>query len=176
MRTHLATLADVNICYQMPKFYTTDYVWQMRTRENGRTIDVHFDTVRLPRSMRVAYPRSSDELIEHWQQNGCFLIARNPSDDLIGFLDALPQPWQNLLWVSNFAVEPHHRQQGVATMLLKAAHGWALQHNLNQLMLELQTKNYPAISFAQKHGFHFCGYNERYYPNGDIALFFSRSV
>jgi ribosomal protein S18 acetylase RimI-like enzyme len=43
------------------------------------------------------------------------------------------------------------------------------------MTLEIQTKNHPAISFAQKHGFQFCGYNERYYPNGDIALFFSRS-
>ena len=61
-------------------------------------------------------------------------------------------------------------------MLLKAAHRWAMEHNLKQLMLETQTKNYPAISLAQKQGFHFCGYNERYYPNGDIALFFSRSI
>jgi ribosomal protein S18 acetylase RimI-like enzyme len=51
---------------------------------------------------------------------------------------------------------------------------WARERNLSRLMLDLQTKNYPAISFVQKHGFQFCGYNERYYSNGDIALFFSR--
>jgi ribosomal protein S18 acetylase RimI-like enzyme len=59
-------------------------------------------------------------------------------------------------------------------MLLEAANQWALAHSLARVMLEVQTKNHPAIAFAQKNGFQFCGYNERYYPNGDIALFFSR--
>jgi ribosomal protein S18 acetylase RimI-like enzyme len=176
MQIHQAELADINLCYQLNKSYTTDYVWQMQTRENGRTIDVRFDTVRLPRPMRVEYPRSPDELILHWQQDGCFLIARNSSDELVGFLDAWPQPWQNLLWISNLVIDGAYRRQGFGSRLIKAARRWALEQNLLQLMLEIQTKNHPAISFAQKHGFQFCGYNERYYPNGDIALFFSLSV
>ena len=176
MQLHLAELADISICYQMDMSYTTDYVWQMQTRENGRTIDVRFDTVRLPRPMRVRYPRSPDELIEHWQQAGYFSVARTVEDEVVGFLDASPQPLQNLLWISNLAVEQDHRRQGLGTILLKSAIHWALEQNLRQLMIEVQTKNYPAISFAQKHGFQFCGYNERYYPNGDIALFFSRSI
>lgn len=176
MQIHTADLTDINICCQMDMSYTTDYVWQMQTRENGRSIDVRFDTVRLPRPMRVEYPRSPDELIENWQQDGCFLVVRNIEDEIIGFLDAQPQPWQNLLWISNLVIHQHYRRQGFGTRLLKAATRWALDHNLGQLMLEVQTKNYPAICFAQKHGSQFCGYNERYYPNGDIALFFSRSI
>ena len=60
--------------------------------------------------------------------------------------------------------------------LLKSARRWAIEHELAQLMLEIQTKNHPAISFAQKHGFQFCGYNERYYRNRDIALYFVRGL
>ncbi len=176
MQIQPAELVDINVCYLMDKSYTTDYVWQMQTGEDGRTIDVHFDTVRLPRPMRVEYPRSPDELIEHWQQDGCFLIARNIDDEIIGFLDAQPHPWQNLLWIYNLVIDQHHRRQGFGTTLLKAATRWALAQNLRQLTIEAQTKNYPAIYFAQKQGFQFCGYNERYYPNGDIALFFSRSI
>ena len=176
MQIYPAEWADINFCCQMNMSYTTDYVWQMRTRGDGRALDVHFDTVRLPRPMRVEYPRSSDELIENWQQEGCFLIARNVKDEIVGFLDAQPQPWQNILWISNLVVDQHYRRQGFGTMLLEAANRWALEQNLNRLMLEVQTKNHPAISFAQKHAFQFCGYNERYYPNGDIALFFSRAA
>jgi ribosomal protein S18 acetylase RimI-like enzyme len=73
-------------------------------------------------------------------------------------------------------IDGAYRRQGFGSRLIKAARRWALEQNLLQLMLEIQTKNHPAISFAQKHGFQFCGYNERYYPNGDIALFFSLSV
>jgi ribosomal protein S18 acetylase RimI-like enzyme len=176
MQIYPAELVDINFCCQMNMSYTTDYVWQMRTRGDERAIDVHFDTVRLPRPMRVEYPRSSDELIEHWQQEACFLTVRNVGDEIVGFLDAQPQPWQNLLWISNLVISQNYRRQGFGTILLESANRWALEQNLSRLMLEVQTKNHPAISFAQKHGFQFCGYNERYYPNGDIALFFSRSI
>jgi ribosomal protein S18 acetylase RimI-like enzyme len=172
----VAELADINICYQIDMSYTTNYVWQMQTRENGRTIDVRFDTIRLPRPMRVSYPRSPDELIEHWQQDGYFAVARTIEDEIVGFLDAQPQASQNLLWISNLVIDHQHRQQGFGTTLLKSAINWAQVHNLRRIILEVQTKNYPAIAFARKHGFQFCGFNERYYPNGDIALFFSHSI
>jgi ribosomal-protein-alanine N-acetyltransferase len=80
------------------------------------------------------------------------------------------------LWIFNLVIAPSYRQQGAGSQLLQAAQSWAASQGLGQLTLELQTKNHPAISFAQKHGFQFCGYNEQYYPNGDITLFFSRSV
>ncbi|MFN8459139.1 MAG: GNAT family N-acetyltransferase [Anaerolineae bacterium] len=176
MHIYPAELADLNRCYQLNMSYITDYVWQMQSRENGRTIDVRFDTVRLPRPMRVEYPRSPDELLHHWQREECFLVARPSEDEILGFLDAWPHPWQKLLWVANLVVDQSQRRKGIGSRLLKAGRRWAAEHNLNQLMLEIQTKNYPAIAFAQKHGFQFCGYNERYYPNGDIALFFSLSI
>jgi ribosomal protein S18 acetylase RimI-like enzyme len=148
----------------------------MQTQKTGRTTDIRFDTVRLPRSMRVKYPRSPDELLEHWQQDGCFLIARDMKDEVTGFIDARSHPWQNLLWISNLVVGHRYRRQGFGTMLLQSATRWASAQNLGQIMIEAQTKNHPAICFAQKHGFQFCGYYECYYPNGDIALFFSRAV
>jgi ribosomal protein S18 acetylase RimI-like enzyme len=43
-------------------------------------------------------------------------------------------------------------------------------------MLETQTKNHPAICFYRKHGFVFCGFNDRYYTNQDIALFFAQNL
>lgn len=176
MQPHPARLIDVNHCCQMNMSYTTDYVWQMRTQETERSTDIHFDTVRLPRPMRVEYPRTPDELIDHWEKKACFLVVPNPAKEIIGFVDALPQRWQDTLWIFNLVVMPAYRRQGVGTQLLLAAREWAIQRQFGQLTLELQTKNYPAIAFAQKHGFQFCGYNERYYPNGDIALFFSRSI
>ncbi len=176
MHVYQAELTDINDCHQFDLSYTTDYVWQMQTREQGRTIYVSFDTVRLPRPMQVEYPRPADELATHWQQHDCFLVAKNSMGNSVGFLDAQAQLFQERLWIFNLAVNRSERQRGVGTVLLKSAHRWALQQGIHQIMLEIQTKNHPAISFAQKHGFQFCGYNELYYPNGDIALFFSRNI
>jgi len=41
------------------------------------------------------------------------------------------------------------------------------------MILEMQSKNYPAISLARKMGFVFSGYSDRYYPDREIALFFT---
>lgn len=167
-----AEVHDLNQCYYLSGDYTTDYVWQLQSRNSGHRTDIRFDRVRLPRPMQVAYPRSPDELLAHWQQEGCFLVARTLHDDIVGYLDALPQPGQKLLWIHNLIVAKAHRQQGVGALLFNYAKSWAGQHQLNNLLLEVQTKNHPAISFAQQQGCQFSGFNERYFANGDIALFF----
>lgn len=176
MEIQPADLTDVQQCRQLDMSYITEYVWQMQTQDNHRSISLRFDTIRLPRPMQVDYPRSPDELLEHWQQPGCFLVAYDLAGEIVGFLDAQPHPWQSRLSVVNFVIDRPQRRRGIATALLQAAEQWALQHGLHQIMLEMQTKNYPAISFAYKQGFLFCGYNELYYSNGDITLFFSRSI
>jgi ribosomal protein S18 acetylase RimI-like enzyme len=171
-----AELTDLNACYNMNAAYTTDYVWQLQAHDNEHKTDIQLSTIRLPRSMKVEYPRSPDELFEHWDQDGCFLIARNSQNEVIGFLDAWPQSCQKLLWVFNLVVEKNNRRRGVGSLLIQAARRWAMQEQLRKIMLEVQTKNYPAISFAQKLGFQYCGYNEHYYANGDIALFFYQNI
>jgi len=40
----------------------------------------------------------------------------------------------------------------------------------------MQSKNNPAIRMANKLGFSFCGFRDHYFPNQDLALFFSRFV
>ena len=38
-------------------------------------------------------------------------------------------------------------------------------------MVPLQTQNDPAIRFFQRHGFAFCGFNDRYYSSGSVGLY-----
>jgi GNAT superfamily N-acetyltransferase len=170
-----AELTDLNACCQIKSSYVTNYVWQMQVRERNGSVDVKFDTIRLPRQMEVPYPRQPDELFPNWQCEACFWVATR--DELVvGFIDALPRVGDDILWISNLVVDKSVRRQGVASALLRSARRWADDHGQRRLMLELQTKNYPALCFANKHGFTFCGYNDRYFANGDIALFFSLSI
>jgi len=57
-----------------------------------------------------------------------------------------------------------------------AAQNWAENRHNNRILLEMTTKNIPAIRLAQKLGFEFSGYNDNYYESKDIALFFGRMV
>jgi GNAT superfamily N-acetyltransferase len=172
-----ADLADLNSCCRLDPSYVTEYVWQMETRQEEGTATVTFRTVRLPRPMKVEYPRDPTALLESWRRGVPFFAAVDEETDLVrGYLELTIQPWHDMGWVSNFVVDKSWRRRGIGTLLLNAAGEWARQQKLRGLTLEMQTKNYPAISFAGKHNFTLCGYNDRYYSNYDIALFFARNL
>ena len=65
------------------------------------------------------------------------------------------------------------RRHGIGSLLFEKGLSWARSLDLRSRMVELQTKNHPGISFAQRYGFGLCGYNDDYYCSGDIALFWS---
>ena len=69
-----------------------------------------------------------------------------------------------------------YRRQGIGTALMRHARQWAREQGLQMLLAEATTKNYPALCFYQKLGFQFCGFNDHYYTNQDIALFFVQSL
>jgi len=170
-----AELTDLNACLAIDHSYVTDQVWQMEEREGNGKVTVIFRSIRLPRPVRVKYPKGCDNLLESWRRGECFLVAEEDVE-VRGYLDMSVQSWHLTGWVDNLAVAKDCRRQGIGTALLRKAAEWARQRGLSRLMLEIQTKNHPAICFCQKNGFAFCGFNDRYYTNQDIALFFARSI
>jgi len=170
-----AELTDLRACLEIDHSYVTDHVWQMEEREGDGEVAVIFRTTRLPRPMRVRYPKDYDNLLESWRRGDCFLVAEEDGE-VRGYLDMSVQSWHLTGWINHLAVARDYRHQGIGTALLKRAIQWARQQGLKRLMLEIQTKNYPAICFCRKNGFVFCGFNDRYYTNQDIALFFARGL
>jgi GNAT superfamily N-acetyltransferase len=153
--------------------YSTDYVWQMDMREEpgGGQFHVSFRQVRLPRPMRVAVHHEPERLMEGWNRRACFLVAEQ-DEQLKGYLILTLATEPETAWVSDCVVERRFRGAGVGSVLMNSAAQWARANKLKRLILEMQSKNYPAICFAQRHGLTFCGYNDRYYSNQDVALFF----
>ena len=170
-----AASADLPHLTALDHGYSTDYVWQMDAREENEQTSITFRTVRLPRSMRVAFPRDSQQLLEAWNRRVCFLVAEE-AGLLKGYLNLTLAAAPETGWIADFAVDRRFRRSGVGSVLLASAAHWARQNNLGRLIVETQSKNYPAICFAQKHGMAFCGYNDRYYPNQDVALFFGMAL
>jgi ribosomal protein S18 acetylase RimI-like enzyme len=171
-----ANLKDLNSCVLVDSSYVTDYVWQVRTQERPyEEMVVTLQTVKLPRSVRAKPPRDTDYLVQDWQRDECFLVA-DEEGEIRGYLDMTVQPWHSTGWINDLAVVRQHRRQGIGTELLRTAFHWAREHDLRAIMLETQTKNYPAICLCRKHGFIFCGFNDHYYTNQDIAIFFVRGL
>lgn len=170
-----ASLADLNACLMLDHAGVTDHVWQMRAEESESEVRVAFQTVRLPRRMRAEYPRHLDQLVEDWQRGEGFLVAE-ADNEVRGYVDLLAQPWQQMGRVVNMAVDRGYRRQGVGTALMRHARQWAREKGLHVILAEATTKNYPALCFYQKLGFQFCGFNDHYYTNQDIALFFVQTL
>lgn len=166
-----AALADLNVCLFLEHACVTDHVWQMKVEEAESEVSVTFNTVRLPRRMRAEYPRNLEQLVADWQRDEGFLVAE-VDGQVRGYVDLLGRPWQQMGWIANMAVDRGHRRRGIGTALVRHARQWARNQGLQVLLAEATTKNYPALCFYQKLGFQFCGFNDHYYPNQDIALFF----
>ena len=170
-----ATLGDLNACLLMDHNFVTDHVWQMTAHKAKSRTSVTFDTARLPRQMRVDYPRDLEQLVEHWQRGEGFFVAE--LDGAVrGYIDLIAQPWQQTGWVANIAIDRQYRRRKIGTSLILQARRWAKEQGLQTVLLEAATKNYPALCLYQKLGFQFCGFNDHYYVNRDIALFFVQTI
>jgi ribosomal protein S18 acetylase RimI-like enzyme len=175
-----AELEDLEACLSLDHSFLTERVWQMDVQEATSGATINFRTVRLPRPVHVKYPREREALLADWHRRDCFLVAtvdesepEHPGRPIVGYLTMGASEWHRTGWVADLVVAPEHRRQGIASQLLHAGRGWALEAGMSRLVVETQTKNYPAMCFLERHGFSFCGYNDRYYANQDIALFFS---
>lgn len=170
-----AISSDIPDLVKLDHDYSSDHVWQMSLNRGPEEVGIVFREVRLPRPMRVSYPRDPGRLPDEWTRLGGLLVAEG-SEQRLGYVALGLGPAAGAGWVTDLVVGSLHRRQGVGTQLLTHAREWCRQRRLGTLFLEMQTKNFPAISLARKLGFAYAGYSDRYYTDQDIALFFSLAL
>ncbi|MBN2555432.1 MAG: GNAT family N-acetyltransferase [Anaerolineales bacterium] len=170
-----AISSDIHILAGMDHGFSTNRVWQMSYQDASAEVGITFREVRLPRPMRVMYPRHPEFLIDHWTNKLQILIAEEEQEPL-GYLVLVAGPAEASLWISDLAVDLRRRRMGIGSALLDAAIAWGVERGYSRLFLEMQSKNFPAISMARKADFVFSGYSDYHYPEQDIALFFCRSL
>jgi ribosomal protein S18 acetylase RimI-like enzyme len=154
---------------------------------------VELQPSRLPHPLAVLPPLNEQELLAEWKLTDCLLVAESvgepslandifdgevdpPPTEIIGYVGLRVDPRRHLAWLSTGAVHMDFRRQTIGSQLLKEALAWADRNRLRSVLVEVQTKNFPAIAFLQKNGFFFCGFNNAYYPTREIALFFARRL
>lgn len=166
--TDLARLSAIDHSLQ------SDYVWQLDLKREQGEVDASFRAVRLPRAVRIEYPRPPAELADTWHLRPMFsAMLNNEAVAYIRFTDAI---LPHAVWITDVVVARELRQQGIARKLIAAVEKWGAQKGLRRAIIETQTKNHPSIRMIYKLGFEFCGYNDVYYPTRDVAVFFSRTI
>ncbi len=170
-----AISSDIPVLMAIDHRYSSDYVWQMEFQSEESQIQVCFRQVRFPRSVRVEYPRPVSSLSDDWTSRSGMLVAVYQGET-VGYISPSLHLAPCTAWVTDLAVTRRLRRQGIGSALVLAAQEWGAQHDSRRLVLEIQPKNYPATQMAHKLGFELCGYNDCYYANHDIALFFGKPL
>ncbi len=166
---------DVNALIALDHSSQTEYVWQIDFQRDEDQTTACFREIRLPRAVPINYPRLPAALAETWNRRSGVLTALS-GNEIIGYVRINDVIIPDTAWVTDLVVSPRHRRQGVGSALLLAAQTWAANRKNKRLLLEMISKNVPAIRLAQKLGCEFCGYNIAYYETKEIALFFGRSI
>jgi ribosomal protein S18 acetylase RimI-like enzyme len=152
----------------------TDYVWQLDLHREVGQVEVSLREVRLPRTVRLEHPRSASELPDTWHLRP--MLSAMIGLEAVAYVRFTDEIVPHAVWITDVVVGKPMRAKGLARKLLGAAEAWGLQRGLRRAIVEVQSKNAPAIRMVQKLGFEFCGYNDQYYSTRDVALFFARSI
>lgn len=170
-----AVATDLNTLMAFDHSCQSDYVWQMDIQREDGQVGAVFREIRLPRTVTVAYPRSVSMLSETWNRRSGMLVAVI-DEQVVAYTRMNDAIVQHTAWITDLVVSPRYRRQEIATLLMQSVQTWAVQRKNLRVLLEMSSKNNPAIRLAQKLGFEFCGYNDAYYEQQDIALFFGRFI
>jgi GNAT superfamily N-acetyltransferase len=166
---------DLDACLQLNHALDTSHVWQMQRREGADLTSISFQSVRLPRPIRVEYPRAANELRGDLADIDNVLVAE-AEGVLLGYTQITVMQSDMSAWLRNIIVDEPWRRHRIGRALFDQAKQLARVRGANHITAETSTKSYPAIQFMLSRGLLFCGFNDRYYASQDIALFFGQNL
>jgi len=166
--------ADLEACSNLDHTVVTERAWRMEEQEREGTIAIRFQTVRLPRQVRLPYPRARGELRDGW--GGCELLVAETGGRICGYVAARALPGHGWVWAQDLVVDSAWRRQGIGSQLLRAAAARAAEQGFRRLVVDVQTRNDPGIRFCRALGLSFCGHHDAHWLTKDIALLFGMGL
>ena len=171
IRDGLAT--DIPVCLGLDHTYETEYVWQINIHGDNQQRNITLRRERLPRNMNATHPITENRLKHGLSTDHAFLVAAHAADaPPYAYLVMTQDPIDQSAHIRDVVVDTDYRRTGIGTRLVKVAHRWAMSRGIKRIFAETQTKNYPAIQLYLRTGYTFCGFNDQYFDNQDIAIFF----
>ena len=168
-------LHDLAACANLDGSYVTHRVWQMQLRPESNSIEVDFHLIHLPRPLTVSDTIADDNLLKYWQRGDGMFVAK--LDNItVGYMHVIPDQATRVCTINRHVVAPDYRRRRIGENLLHRAIQWGREHRMLGMRLGLSTKNYPGFEFYQAHGFIFTGFDERFYSDQEITLYFARSI
>ena len=143
---------------------------RMNVRIVPMTAD-HLDEVAELERICFSVPWSRNMLAEELDNMlSAFLVALDDTDRVVGYAGV--QVILDEGYITNIAVRPECRRQGVAAKLLQVFLDFAKANKLSFLTLEVRASNYDAIALYGSRGFRSMGRRKNYYehPREDAII------
>jgi ribosomal protein S18 acetylase RimI-like enzyme len=167
-----AVSTDITILEGFDHTCETTHVWQFNHQVSRDRVVYDLREVRLPRVLRLEYPRRASSLKDTWTQHSLFLVARSEGE-LVGYLILDQEPDLDSAVIRDIVVDLPYRRQGIATALILAAKEWLIKIGVTRLVFEVPAKNHPMIELMRKLHINFMGLTDNYYANHDCAFFYT---
>ena len=146
----------------------------MDTRMHVRIVPMtadHLDEVAELERICFSVPWSRNMLAEELDNMlSAFLVALDDSGAVVGYAGV--QVVLDEGYITNIAVRPECRKQGIAGKLLQVFLDFAMANKLAFLTLEVRASNYDAIALYGSRGFRSVGRRKNYYehPKEDAII------
>jgi ribosomal protein S18 acetylase RimI-like enzyme len=186
LRVRAAIMADRDACGAIDTTYTTDSVWQLDQRQDDNEIRIGLRQISLPKPMAATEPMDVP-FVSH--ADTLWLVAEElevpPAGretiaptvgTVVGFLTATIEPRREMVYLRAVAVARDYRRQHLGSALIEHMRRWAAREGVPEITADVSAKNAPALRLLQRSGFRFCGYSDRLYRNGEVALFLAMAV
>lgn len=170
-----AVSSDIAALEKFDHTSETTHVWRVDGSVTKDHIATELVEIRLPRVLRLSYPRRAESLKDTWTRHLLFLVARCEGN-LVGYLTLDEDNDRLSAVVHDLVVTSTMRRQGIATALILAAQDWVKRRGMTRFVLELPAKNHAMIELARKLHHTYAGLMDNYFANGDMALFFIKSL
>ncbi len=129
----------------------TDYVWQLDLHRETGQVEVSLREVRLPRTIRLEHPRPASELADTWHLRP--MLSAMIGLEAVAYVRFSDVIMPHAVWITDVVVGKPMRGQGLARKLINSAEAWGIQRGLRKVVIEVQSKNAPAVRMIQKLGF-----------------------
>ncbi|MGB9778291.1 MAG: GNAT family N-acetyltransferase [Candidatus Bathyarchaeales archaeon] len=106
----------------------------------------------------------------------CYFFVAECDGEIIGYSRVHFYKWNNSAYIITLLVDAKHRRKGIGTQLLKFMEDFAKEKRARILLFDTSTDNTPALQLYFKNGFRICGYNDKIYENGKIALYLAKEL
>jgi len=111
--------------------------------------------------------------LENPNEKYSFFVAEDDGK-ILGYSRIHLYRWNNSAFIISLLVDAEYRRMGIGTRLLKAMEDFARESKARVLMFDTSPDNAAALQLYFKNGFKVCGYNDKIYRDGKIALYLAK--